>query len=288
MVLFQLMGGLGNQMFQYAAAKSLSLESNIPVKFFFRDTNKNAPRDYGLHVLSCNLPRATNCEIERYLPPNRIIQRLNNLFPFRNEKLVFKEKNDFIFDPSFFDVQNEALYYGFWQTENYFSKYEDEIRRDFNFSVKPSFLNSELIIKLKLQQSVAVHIRRGDYVSQLETNELHGICPIKYYIDSIEYVTERLDKPIFYFFSDDIDWVRNNFSYLSRAFFVDFNGGISSYEDLRLMSLCKHNIIANSSFSWWGAWLNSNPEKIVIAPKMWMTNIMSDTVDIIPKSWITI
>ena len=134
--------------------------------------------------------------------------------------------------------------------------------------------------------SVSVHIRRGDYISNKDTNALLGVCPMDYYDRAIAYIVERVVNPCFYFFSDDIAWVRRTFSLPFQSRFVDHNSGRQSFNDMRLMSLCRHHIIANSSFSWWGAWLGRNGDKTVIAPRRWFRRDIMDLKDLCPDSWV--
>ncbi len=140
--------------------------------------------------------------------------------------------------------------------------------------------------QIESTNAVSLHIRRGDYVKVKETNDFHGVCSIAYYETAIELITNKINDPVFYIFSDDMDWVKKNFNIRQNHVFVDANDAATNYEDMRLMSLCKHNIIANSSFSWWGAWLNPSSSKTVIAPKKWMKDPSIETIDLIPGNWI--
>ena len=130
-----------------------------------------------------------------------------------------------------------------------------------------------------------MHIRRGDYVSNPTTNKLHGTCSLEYYHNAVDIIAAKVSNPHFFIFSDDHEWARNNFKIDYPLTFVAHNNAGKNYEDMRLMSLCKHHIIANSSFSWWGAWLGSNPKKIVCAPRGWFKDKSLNTNDIIPSDW---
>ena len=136
--------------------------------------------------------------------------------------------------------------------------------------------------------SVCIHIRRGDYVEDIITNQFHGVCNLDYYYRSIEYIASKIKNPYFFVFSDDPLWVKQNLILKYPCDYIDQNFGKKDYEDMRVISKCKHNIIANSSFSWWGAWLNINPNKIVIAPKNWFKSKAINTKDLIPESWFKI
>jgi hypothetical protein len=134
--------------------------------------------------------------------------------------------------------------------------------------------------------SVSLHVRRGDYVANLKVAAIHGLCSKEYYASAIKFISKKVERPHFFVFSDDINWVENNFKINYPCTYINQNFSNESYNDLRLMSLCQHNIIANSSFSWWGAWLNCNSEKIVIAPKKWFANSDKRCDDLIPEKWV--
>ena len=146
-------------------------------------------------------------------------------------------------------------------------------------------LNAELASEIQATVSVGVHIRRGDYVANPIANQFHGVCSLEYYLAAIAKLKEEIGAPRFFVFSDDIGWARQNLRLPDPTTFVDHNGEAHDYEDLRLMSLCKHHIIANSSFSWWGAWLSNNPDKIVIAPERWFRDPSMDPRDLVPEGW---
>jgi hypothetical protein len=175
---------------------------------------------------------------------------------------------------------------GLWQSPLYFAKYQDEIRKI--FTIKENYIDNldSIANDIKNSQSVSVHIRRGDYLSKIAYREL-GLTSIEFYKKSIAYMSETITNPQFYFFSDDIEWVKSEF-HLPNANFVSGEKTKNNIEDFYLMSQCKHNIIANSTFSWWAAWLNENPEKIVVAPIKWFNKLRHSTKDLIPEKWIRI
>ena len=183
------------------------------------------------------------------------------------------------FDSRIFQMKDVYLS-GYWQSEKYFMDIKDKIREAFTFDDKNE---CDMAIKNLIcsTESVAVHIRRGDYVN----NKLHGnICGVQYYKNAIAFIREKIKEPKFFVFSDDIEWCETNLN-LEDAVMVRGNTGINSYLDMYFMSLCKHNIIANSTFSWWGAWLNANPYKKVAAPSQWFNLSNSPVGDIIPTEW---
>jgi hypothetical protein len=147
--------------------------------------------------------------------------------------------------------------------------------------------NLELAEEINTVNAVSLHVRRGDYVSNPRTMATNGVCPLSYYDSAIRYICARVDAPHFFVFSDDMDWVRENLNIDHPCRYVDHNCSTESFNDMRLMSMCRHHIIANSSFSWWGAWLNPREDKIVIAPKKWFAN-SNDTKDLLPFGWATL
>ena len=180
--------------------------------------------------------------------------------------------------PNPIEIQGDAYLQGWFQNEKYFKSYRDIIINEFVpvNKVKPDKDIQDLI---ENEETVSVHIRRGDYKS------IGYTLPVKYYTKAIDYIASKTDKPYFLFFSDDIDWVKENMQIPDRRFFVS-GDSYKDYEQMMLMSRCSHNIIANSTFSWWGAWLNRNSDKIVTAPRMWMR--LKDPLSIVPKDWVVI
>ena len=182
-------------------------------------------------------------------------------------------------------VSPNAYLMGYWQSEKYFQFIEAIIRADFVF--KQAMSNSNQLIANQIEQSnaVSLHVRRGDYANNPLTAATHGLCSMDYYMQAIQHIGECVYEPNFFIFSDDIVWVKENLKINFPCFYVDGNYGEESYNDMRLMSLCKHHIIANSSFSWWGAWLNQYAGKIVIAPNKWFAHD-TDVKDLLPESWV--
>lgn len=284
MFIFQLMGGLGNQMFQYAAARSLSLHTDITVKFHFDDPYKFVKRTYNLKVFNGQVEMASKKELSNTKPKRRWEKKWWQLQGKNPNASLVTEKKDYEFDSDFFNIPDGSYLYGFWQSELYFKNCETAIRKDFAFINEPSNVNIYWLQKIQACNAVSVHIRRGDYISVAVANTIHGICGMDYYNKAINYIKERIEAPVLFFFSDDIEWVKQHMKVPLPCFYVDANDESTNYEDLRLMSACKHHIIANSSFSWWGAWLNANSEKIVLAPEKWLNNNIS-TPDLIPSNW---
>ena len=266
-------GGLGNQMFEYAAAKALALrlqtEVVIDMSFHHLHSNKSWCRKYELDVFNIKVPVCNKTF------KGLAICRLKEIFDkfgWDKEKLLrfglFADTCSFVYDKRFEHLKNGSVLFGYFQNETYFQHYFEEIRRDFTFALPMNEQNQQIANQLSACNSVSLHIRRGDYISDKNAAQTFANLSLDYYHAAIDYIRQRVDNPHFFVFTDDIEWVKMQFNDASLCY-VDINRGENSYNDMRLMSFCKHNIIANSSFSWWGAYLNSHCEKIVIAPKNW-------------------
>ncbi len=174
---------------------------------------------------------------------------------------------------------------GYWQCEKYFLHNQDIIHQEFQVTTPQSDVNKKWADIIANTNSVCIHVMRGDYVTDPGANQVHGTRGSDYYNNAITYLLDKVDSPVFFVFSDDLEWTKENISIPSEVHYMDQNGPDEDYEDLRLMMSCKHFIIANSSFSWWGAWLGNFEDKIIIAPKKWF-NEPNVKDDIVPDSWI--
>ena len=298
MIISNIIGGIGNQMFQYAAGKAISRRLGVPLLLDVSDfVNYKLHQGFMLQrVFNCRADVATEADIKRILgwQNNIWIKRLLTrpvMSNFRRKGFVVEPHNHYWEDIN--SIPGESYLLGYWLTMKYFQDYATDIRQDFTFKAPLVDLNADIADQINKVNSVSIHIRRGDYAKDPKTAATQGLCSLEFYRDAIKYVSERGDTPHFFIFSDDIGWVRDNLRLDFACQYIDHNQGIFSYNDLQLMSLCEHNIIANSTFSWWGAWLNNNPNKIVVAPKAWLANvnIVSDykkfVDDLIPSAWIT-
>jgi hypothetical protein len=288
MIIVKINGGLGNQLFQYALGRAIAYHKNTSLKLDINSFETYNLHRYALKNLNIEEKIATKEEIRLMVRPNRMgflrLKLLKILNQYYNQSYV--KEVDFNFDQNIFKVSSKVYLDGYWQSEKYFKSVESIIRDEFVVVSPQEGLNRELADLIKSCESVSIHIRRGDYVSNPHTNKMHGTCDMDYYLRSIEKLAETVKNPHFFVFSDDIEWARSNLLLPSPITFVENNGAEKNYEDLRLMAQCKHNIIANSSFSWWGAWLNKNPDKIVFAPKKWFNDPSMIADDLIPDSWI--
>lgn len=295
MIVVKISGGLGNQLFQYSFGRYLSVKFNTELKFDIQINSNSSNftnRSIGLINFNINLNLANNNEIVKFKYfENEILARterkLVKKFPFLNKRYVVQDLIKYNNSkPTFRD---NCYYDGYWQSEEYFKSIEDIIRNDLDFKFQLSQNIESLLDDINSNESVSIHIRRGDYISiKANSKLLHtDLSTLEYYKKGIDFFITKFGHPRFFVFSDDIEWAKDNFEG-SQFKFVDFNIDCPAI-DMFLMSRCKNNIIANSSFSWWGAWLNPNPFKIVIAPKQWYNGKLNNsTIELIPETWIRI
>ena len=283
MIIARISGGLGNQMFQYAIAKSVAIKNNDVFKLDISFYPKQTLRKYELNLFNIEQNLASDDECNRLRGKDNFIFKVLKKLGFeKRPKSYYKEKEVAVFDDNVFNLKGDIYLDGYWQNENYFKVIKDEILKDFTLKQDISKEAKEYLKQIEHSNSVSLHIRRGDYVQNIDTNKTHGICDINYYKKAIKYISDNVSNPKFYIFSDDIAWCKENFEFLENKIFADQTK--SALEDLELMKNCKHNIIANSTFSWWGAWLNENKEKIVIAPKIWWSARPDKTI--VCDGWI--
>ena len=194
----------------------------------------------------------------------------------------------FHFDSTLLNTPDFIYLDGFWQSEKYFSDIEGILRQEFALKNTQTALFHQIAEKIEGTRSVSLHVRRGDMANHPETNRLHGTCSLDYYDRAIEYMIERIYQPHFFIFSDDPEWVKDNLNLNCLSTIVSYGDLLQDYEELHLMSRCQNHIIANSSFSWWGAWLNPKIDKLVVAPNNWFGAFVSDhdTKDLIPETWV--
>ena len=278
MIYVQLLGGLGNQMFQYAAGRALAHRHDVPLRMDVRSLGNrrgvDTPRPYSLQAYALEGTIASSAELRRF-QWRRLLGRA-----------VRMREQGFPYNPSFEHAGSETYLEGYWQSERYFADIASIIRREFTVCAPPSELDSALLDQMADQSAISVHIRRGDYVSRPAASAFHGVMPLDYYQEAAGQLVARVCDPSFFVFSDDPIWARDNLKLPGPMTMVDHHGPHDAHQDMRLMRACKHHIIANSSFSWWGAWLSENPDKIVVAPRQWFRESSVDTSDLCPPAWI--
>jgi len=292
MVITHIIGGLGNQMFQYATGRSLSLKRGTGLRLDVSDfSNYILHQGYELaKVFRCAPETATEEDIRDLIGWR--VQPFAKRFLRRKVGVILRGPH-YIVEPYFHywpeivDVPQDCYLFGYWQSEEYFREISSIIRADFTFKTPLAGQNVQLAERMGQVNAVSLHVRRGDYVSNPKSNAAHGICPLEYYREAIRYIVDRVKQPHFFIFSDDIRWAEDNLRMDFPCQYVDHNHGAESYNDMHLMCLCRHHIIANSSFSWWGAWLNPSAEKIVIAPKEWFAN-NNKVEDLFPQRWVAL
>ena len=285
MVIVKIWGGLGNQMFLYALYRSFLAEGKeckIDVSYYDYSQSHNGYeletvfRVGGNYASRQEVLKLANIKMDLF---NRLIR-----------KFIYQKKTYYIqdlyagfgFNDKILEMDHSYLQ-GYFQSEKYFHKITDTLKVDFEFKPRLDEINLRIANEMQRCNSVSIHVRRGDYL-QPANSGFGGVCTLGYYQNAIKKIESMIENPSYYIFSDDLNWCRKNLS-LKNCRYVDGNSGGDSYKDMQMMSYCKHNIIANSSFSWWGAWLNNNAEKIVIAPNKWFHDARVYADDIVPESW---
>jgi hypothetical protein len=292
MVIAQLNGGLGNQMFQYANGRAIAYRRQAPLGLDNSILLRGYSRPYKLCYLNISADIVATDQLNLVQGDGRtkvgafIDYISQHLRPYYRRK-IYRERSQ-RYDPNILRIYPPVYLVGYWQSEKYFKDIEGLIRREFKLIQHADSRNSEMLGQIQACNSVSVHIRRGDYVTNPVIREAHGACSSDYYQNAIQIIARLVTNPHFFIFSDDMEWSRSNIRLNYPATFVSHNGVERDHEDLRLMSQCKHHIIANSSFSWWGAWLAENPYKIVIAPTNWFNDRSRDSRDIVPEGWTRI
>lgn len=258
-VIAEITGGLGNQMFQLASALNYSKVTKRKLLLYYVHYYGNTKRAYSLGKFDFNVPKIS--------VPNAILYIIAlslNIFKRGFGGLIKTVSEENI---SYNEKEWIVILKGYWQSEKYFKSIRSKLLKIFTAQINSNVISDS--------DSVAIHVRRGDYVSDTVANKTHGFLGIKYYQTAIDKLTNGNKNLKFYFFSDDIKWCKENFKGINYKFIDNIEDPVS---EIIMMSKAKNTIIANSSFSWWSAWLNQNPNKIVICPKIWFnTNTNSDT-----------
>ena len=286
MIITRIIGGLGNQMLQYAYAKALEQKGHeVKIDISAFETYK-LHGGYQLDKYNIDLDSSIKDENDKFYKNTffyKVLRRFGMDFSRR-----IKEKS-LLFDKKLLEIDDNSYLDGYFQCEKYFKDIREIILKQFTINQDISNYTKEIKNKIQnSQNSCSLHIRRGDFVNSTNIN-IHGACDIEYYKKAIKYLEEKVEYINYFIFSDDIEWVKENLA-IQNAIYIDSKEKRIPHEDIYLMSLCKNNIIANSSFSWWGAWLNQNEKKIVIAPKRWFADdkLESQSKDIVCESWVSV
>jgi hypothetical protein len=281
-------GGLGNQLFQFIAGYVLAKKNKMNLRINIERLN-SYDRQFELdkfpEIYKLNIPKINNYKFYKVLKILGIYKLINFFLDKNIEKF---ERSPFIFNEDLIKkkIVNNFSITGYFQSEKYFLNYKKIVLKLLRFPKAKNKLIQNYLNLIKNRNSVAIHIRRGDYLNNPKVKYFHGVLGESYYKKSINYIKKNLKKPLFFIFSDDINLVKKTFLFLNKKKYI-FIDTKSSTSDLYLMSNCKHFIIANSTFSWWGAWLSKNKRKIVCAPKKWV-RVKISTTDIVPESWVKI
>ena len=276
----KLTGGLGNQMFQFAAGYAAARRNNVELSLDLRRFNQR-PLHNGFELQNVfDIYSKVNFLYKplssKFINIKEILNRIDKTFH------AFEEPH-FQYTPKILGIPKHTILNGYWQSELYFKDYTQEIRKIFSFCNQLDKKNSLVANDIDQNNSISIHVRRGDYL--LKENNNHYVDLMKYYLKAIEESSKFFNNPKYFIFTDDTLWVTKNLILNYPYTIIDVNNGINSFFDMYLMSICKSNIISNSSFSWWGAWLNNKKDKIVYAPKYWFNDISTCTSDLIPNSW---
>ncbi len=280
-------------MFQYAAGRALAyrLNSNLLIDTSYLDQDPKGSwtkRDFELDIFNITGRKAIENELSEFhkISKSRFKRKIGKLFPFVFGKNVYFKEYGYSFHPEIEKLKGNIYLDGFWQSHKYFSDRRDLILKEFSFLSVPDERNAALLTEIDGCNSISIHVRRTDYVSNKNVQDYHGICSVDYYKTAVEKLAKGLSNVQLFMFSDEPDWVKENLFFDLPTTIISHNTGRKSYEDLRLMSHCKFNVTANSSFSWWAAWMNNFSDKKVIAPKNWFADKTINTSDLCPPEWI--
>jgi hypothetical protein len=288
-VVAKLKGGLGNQLFQYAVARAISVAENKRLLFDTGYFNLDYKRQYMLdrfHIPQRFIGGKESMLLRFSLDPRR--QILRRLAKTVAPGFVFNVIHDREcgFQPDVFGHRESLWLEGYWQSETYFQNATEVVTRELRPGAPVTGPASAMLEDIQRSLSVCVHVRRGDYAADPEVNRIHGLCQPEYYDRAARYILSLLCDPVFFVFSDDFAWVRQNIRLPGKCILADFGGSQSDLCDFELMRACKHFVLANSSFSWWAAWLAESPNKIAVAPQKWFADPRLSLVDPVPKSWV--
>ena len=288
-VIARIEGGLGNQLFQYAAARSLADRLGCDLALDLRGLVENGDRPFQLDVYRIRASVASSQQLQG-LPDwrssrwGRIRANLSQFAPAFLSFPVFWPRS-FAFDRRFEQIGRPVYLVGYWQSEKYFAWNRTRLLQDIQLLV-PLPANTHLLEDIRNNHCVALHIRRGDYVSNTAAAQFHGLCDMAYYHAAINALKARFPDIHVFVFSDEPAWARANLVLDVPTRYVDANPPDQAHVDLELMRQCRHHVIANSSFSWWGAWLGETPAQVVYAPERWFADPATDTADVVPARWI--
>jgi len=287
-VVMRMAGGLGNQLFQYAAGLALSKARGARLLLDTTSYRKDKLRTYSLDAFALT-PRFVPgpfVPIMAAFDTRYVGRMLRSAMPAVGWHHVFDRSQGY--EPDRFPPGGNLVLDGYWQSDKYFAGIADEVRAAFAFREPPDDVNAKCLGRMARGPSVAVHVRRGDYVINSVTNAIHGTCGPEYYRAAADVSRRTAPAANYFVFSDDPDWAEQQLTWPGPTEVIRHNLGRRDADDLRLMAACDHFIIANSSFSWWGAWLATKPGKVVVAPRRWFAGGPHADVDRTPAGWLRI
>lgn len=298
MKIVKIMGGLGNQMSQYAFARAIEEkfgeEVLLDLSWYeeIKDLKKHpntTQRNYELDLLNISLKIATPKQVtecinekKSKMPP--FLCKMLKKPRYTNNIILQGDTTEFV--PELLEYKENAYYIGYFQSEKYFIDIREILLKEFSPKAKMNEQNQEILKQIRANNSVSLHVRRGDYVNSPTMSAIYQTCSPDYYKEAADYIASKSANPHFYLFSDDIPWVKENIKIDYPLTIVNLNGEENAYFDMELMKNCKHNIVANSTFSFWGSWLNQNPNKIAIAPQKLFNETAYKNGDLLPDNWI--
>lgn len=288
-----LVGGLGNQLFQYAVARTIALKTGAVVTLNLewfdavQFDKKNTVRRYALSPFDLPVelkrPWPGRLRIVYWLRSARSL--LRRVLSFVGMSKIIRERK-FSFDSNILRAEPPVRLIGYWQSWKYFDDVATVLRKEIGTPRRLSQESAAMMSRIVNSDAICVHIRRGDYISNPVANQAHGTCSLAYYQHGLDYVSASLERPHVFVFTDDVAWSCENFSTHLPLTVVDINPPERAHEDLWLMAACRHFVIANSSLSWWGAWLSLSAGKKVVCPDRWFNNVDHDTSDLLPPDWV--
>jgi hypothetical protein len=285
LIVARIVGGLGNQMFQYAAARALAIANDTELWIDLREMNKSKLRTFGLDQFSIQARVANSFELPSISRKGGLGSLIRAAW---DRRLPYKQitETSHAYDDSIPNLRGSFHLSGYWQSELYFQASAAAIRSD--FTLRSPMSSAREMVRADIEASsspISIHVRRGDYVTNPAANAVHGTCEPEWYQEATWRMLEKVVDARFFVFSDDPQWARENLKVPASTVFVEPRGDGRDGEDMHLMAACHHHIIANSSFSWWGAWLNPRLDKHVIAPLRWFRASKKSDQDLIPVGW---
>jgi hypothetical protein len=295
MIIMQIKGGLGNQLFQYALGRSLAVSNHCRLKLdlsWFENTKESLTyRKFKLDRFKIDADIATKEEVCSLKPPAgpllKYRRALAHLVRFGRPRCVLENKNR-SFDKPILGLKSPVWLEGYWQSFRYFSKIAGQIRAELRLTDELAAPTAEQLEKINRVNAVSLHIRRGDYVSNPVYARKYGTVTLEYYQKGISLMAQKIRNPHFVVFTDDYQWAKSNLKTEHPVLWMDREAAEKDCVDLWLMAHCRHHIIANSSYSWWGAWLADQPDKIVVNPVKWKSDESRYNSDRSPASWIAL